>query len=525
MNLLDWLIIIVYAGGLLFLGYYFSKNQKDTKDYFLAGRAFGWFPIALSTMATQLSVISFISAPAFVGLRENGGLKWLSFEFAVPLAMIFLMYVIIPPLYKSGVVSIYEYLEKRFGLSTRLIISVVFQLSRAFATGISVYAFAIVLSVVLNIPIWVTIIIAGVVTLIYSTLGGMKAVVYTDVIQMIILVLGIILIGWIGLTKLGGWGNFVAEVDHSRLFAVNFTNFGIGKGSEFGFLPMVIGGFFLYASYYGCDQTQVQRSLTGKNLSQVKTALLVNGLFRFPVTLSYCIVGLIIGTFVLSNAGFLSLMKGHNPDYMIPLFILNYIPNGLIGILVVAILSAGMGSLSSAMNSLSAVTVEDLIVRRRSIKLSNEKYVQYSRWFTVFWGVVCISVAFIAGNIAGTVIEAINKIGSLFYGPILATFLLAILSKKVNGTAVNIGLISGIIFNFLLWIFAGNFIFWFWWNFTGAAVTISIAYISAGIMKNKRALCEPAEREKVPLFSWETIILVGFFIFIVTFSYSIYLII
>lgn len=524
MNLLDWLIIIVYVGGLLFLGYYFSKNQKDTKDYFLAGRAFGWFPIALSTMATQLSAISFISAPAFVGLRENGGLKWLGFEFAVPLAMIFLMYVIIPPLYKSGVVSIYGYLEERFGLSTRLIISVVFQLSRAFATGISVYALAIVLSAVLNIPIWVTIIIAGVVTLIYSTLGGMKAVVYTDVIQMIILVLGIVICGWVGLNELGGWDNFVAQVDRSRLFAVNFKDFGIGKGSEFGFLPMVIGGFFLYASYYGCDQTQAQRSLTGKSFAQVKTALLVNGLFRFPVTLSYCIVGLIIGTFALSNSEFFKLIPKDKTDYMIPIFIINYMPNGLIGILVVAILSAAMSSLSSTMNSLAAVTVEDLIVRRRSIKLSNEKYVQYSRWLTIFWGVVCIVIAFLAGNIASTVIEAINKIGSLFYGPILATFLLAILSKKINGTGVNIGLISGVVFNFLLWIFAGDVIFWFWWNFTGAVVTISLAYISTSMMKNKRALCEPAEREPVPFFSRETIILVVFFIFIVTLSYSIYLI-
>ena len=523
MNLLDWLIVIVYAGGMLFLGYYFSKNQKDAKDYFLAGKTFGWFPIALSTMATQLSAISFISAPAFVGLRENGGLKWLGFEFAVPLAMIFLMYIIIPPLYKSGVVSIYGYLEERFGLSTRLIISVVFQLSRAFATGISIYALAIVLSAVLNIPIWVTIIIAGVVTLIYSTLGGMKAVVYTDVIQMIILVLGIVLCGWVGLTELGGWENFVTQVDRSRLFAVNFADFGIGKGSEFGFLPMVIGGFFLYASYYGCDQTQAQRALTGKNFAQVKTALLVNGLFRFPITLSYCVVGLIVGTFALSNTGFLSLIKANNPDYMIPLFILNYMPNGLIGFLVVAILSAAMSSLSSTMNSLAAVTVEDLIVRRRSIKLSNEKYVQYSRWFTIFWGVVCIVVAFMAGNIAGTVIEAINKIGSLFYGPILATFMLAILSKKINGTGVNIGLISGVVFNFLLWIFAGNVIFWFWWNFTGAVVTISLAYISTSMMKNKRALSEPAEREQVLFFSREAIILVGFFIFIVAFSYSIYL--
>ncbi|MEL6867620.1 MAG: sodium/solute symporter, partial [Bacteroidota bacterium] len=398
LNFLDLLIIVVYSVGLLGLGYLF-KDQKDSKDYFLGGRSFGWFEMGLSTMASQLSAISFISAAAFVGLKANGGMQWLTFEFAVPLAMIFLSVIIIPPLYNAGIVSIYSYLEQRFSSSTRVLISAVFQFSRAFATGIMIYTVALVLSAVMEIPKAQTILITGVITIIYSYQGGMKAVVWGDVIQMSILVLGILICTGYGLYLLGGWESFITKMDTSRLKAVDF-NWGVSEGEEFGFWPMVIGGFFLYASYYGCDQSQAQRSLSGRNLKEVRRALLFNGLFRFPVTLCYCFMGLIIGTFALSTPEFMSQIPEGQPDYMIPLFIINYLPHGIIGLLLVAILAAAMSSLSSAINSLSAASVEDLIARGRSQPLSNEQYMTYSKFLTVVWGIFCIILAFSAGNIA-----------------------------------------------------------------------------------------------------------------------------
>ena len=167
MNTLDYIIVAVYALAFLGLGYFF-KDQKDGKDYFLGGKSFGWLPLGLSIMATQLSAISFISAPAFVGLREGGGLEWLSFEFGVPVAMLFLMTVLIPPLYNAGIVSIYEYLERRFSASTRLLLSAVFLISRAFATGVMVYAVSIILESVLGVSFFTTLGIIGVITLIYS---------------------------------------------------------------------------------------------------------------------------------------------------------------------------------------------------------------------------------------------------------------------------------------------------------------------------------------------------------------------
>ncbi|MEJ2003631.1 MAG: sodium transporter, partial [Cyclobacteriaceae bacterium] len=260
MNALDYAIVLIYAVAFLGLGYLF-KQQKNKEDYFLGGRSFGWFPLSLSVMATQLSAISFISAPAFVGIREGGGLQWLSYEFAVPLAMIFLAVFLIPALYKSGVVSIYEYLESRFGTSTRLLLSIVFQVSRAFATAVMIYAVSLIIMSVIGIPFWQTILVIGIVTLIYSYQGGMKAVVYGDMIQMIILFAGIIICFFYGLDLMGGWQSFSEEVDRLRLDAVDFDSFGFRAGESFGFWPMLVGGFFLYASYYGTDQSQVQRLL------------------------------------------------------------------------------------------------------------------------------------------------------------------------------------------------------------------------------------------------------------------------
>lgn len=474
MNWLDYLIVIVYSLGFLFLGNLFKGNGGKS-DYFLGGRSFGWLPLGLSVMATQLSAISFISAPAFVGLRENGGMQWLSFEFGVPLAMIFLSLFLLPRLYKAGVVSIYEYLQRRFDRSTRLLISGVFQISRSFGTAVMVYAVALILMSILDIPFWQTILVIGVITLIYSYQGGMKAVVYGDMIQMIILLIGIgicLVTGW---SYVGGWDELATQVDPTRLEAVNFEVLGIGGDGGFGFLPMVFGGFCLYASYYGTDQSQVQRLLSAKDFKTVQKTLLFNGLVRFPITLLYCLMGLVIGTYVFSNPDFLAKIPSDRVDLMIPIYIRDYLPHGIIGLLIVAILSAAMSSLSSAINSLSAVTTEDILVGNRPV--DEQQYARYSKGASLFWGVVCITLAFFAGDIADTVIEAINKIGSVFYGPILATFIAAVGIKSVKAKAMNAGLVFGVGVNIYLWLVVGDNLFWFWWNLIGALVALAIAIL------------------------------------------------
>ncbi|MEO1049018.1 MAG: sodium:solute symporter [Bacteroidota bacterium] len=528
MNYLDIIIIVVYSAGLLGLGYFF-KGQKDTKDYFLGGKSFGWFELGLSTMATQLSAISFISASAFVGIRKGGGLQWLSYEFAVPIAMILLIVVIMPKIYGAGITSIYEYLERRFGSSTRVIISIVFQFSRAFATAIMIYAVALILSAVFSIPIWATLLITGVITLIYSYQGGMKAVVWGDAIQMVIIFIGILVCLFYGLDKLGGWDVFLESVDRSRLDVVNFDDWGISlnadeksaKGNEFGFWPMLLGGLFLYMSYYGCDQSQAQRALSARNFGQVKRMLLFNGLMRFPITVCYCMMGLVIGTLAMSEPEFLAKIPADQPDRLMPLFIANYLPHGILGLLIVAILSAAMSSLSSAINSLSAATMEDLIYRNKKAESDEAlatKKLRYSKYLSLAWGVACIIVAFFSGQIADTVIEAINKVGSLFYGPILATFLLALTTKKTNGIGMNAGLLSGVGVNLILWLFFIDNVFWFWWNAIGGIVTMAIALIVSLLIGQGQSGNSETRNDQKKWLSLENLILLVYFVVIVAFS-------
>ena len=561
MNWLDYTVIAIYLVGFIAMGYFF-KDNKDSKDYFLGGKSLGWFPLSLSTMATQLSAISFISAPAFVGLKANGGMKWLTFEFAVPLAMIGIMFFIIPPLYKSGIVSIYEYLEQRFSKSTRKIISVVFQISRALGTGVMVFTMALIIQAVVGISFHYTLIIISVVTLAYSYQGGMKAVVWGDAIQMIILFAGLVICLIVGYSLLKDTGTFTG-FDTDRLQVIDFDNFGIFSGDEYGFWPMLLGGLFLYLSYYGTDQTQAQRLLSARDEGTIKKLLMANGLLRFPVVLVYCVMGLIIGYLVNNIPEFYESIQettrihypgeyaksGFKPDLMIPVFITNYLPNGLIGILMVGVMSAAMSSLSSTINSLSAVTIEDFFNSGEK-KLEGKRYMFISKGLVVFWGSVCILAAYLFGNSQSTVIELINAISSLFFGPILAAFILAIFFRKVNHIGMNVAIITSVVVNLvfkylpdLVYLFnQGSFyngnasihsaladtgitnvpdLFWIWYNLTGFVIALVVA-----VVVSKLTSKTPAKQLEIQysfnaneLVQKESVILISFFVLILVFSY------
>ncbi len=559
MNWLDYSLILIYLISFIGMGYFFKEN-KDSKDYFLGGKSLSWFPLSLSTMATQLSAISFISAPAFVGLKNGGGMKWLTFEFGVPLAMIGIMLFIIPPLYKSGIVSVYEYLEKRFSSSTRKLISLVFQISRALGTGVMVFTMALIIQAVVGISFHLTLLIISVVTLIYSYQGGMKAVVWGDAIQMIILFSGLIIcliVGYGMLQDLGDFKGFNPE----RLQVIDIKNFGIQNNENYGFFPMLLGGIFLYLSYYGTDQTQAQRLLSAKDDSTIKKLLLANGLLRFPVVFIYCVMGLIIGYLVSNIPEFYSSIEeitkthypleyaknGIKPDLMIPVFIIKYLPNGLIGLLMIGVISAAMSTLSSTINSLSAVTIEDFFNNKE--KMSEKRYMIISKALVVFWGVVCILAAYLFGNSQSTVIELINSISSLFYGPILAAFVIAIFFKKVNHIGMNVAIITAVLINLIFkylpeltyFINKGNFysgnenihkalasieihnvpdLFWIWYNLTGFVIAVVFAMIVSKITSKVPAkkIGTPYRVTLSTIATKETFILLSFFIIILVFS-------
>lgn len=492
MNYIDWSVIILYTIGLISLSYKLGKSQINQKDYYVGGHRVHWLPVAISTSATQLSTNSMLGAPAFVAFSLGGGLLWLQYELAVPLAMIFIMIFLIPFFKKTGVISIYEFLELRLGVGTRTILSILFQFIVAFGTGVTVYGISIVLQHCLGIPFWLAVLLLGVVTIIYDTLGGIRSVIASDVIQMSILVIGIIVAGTFAISLCGGLANVFENFDSTRFKALDFSGHGLGDNATFAFLPMLIGGFFLYVAYYGCNQTQVQRELSTKDIDDSHMSLFVNGLIRFPIVLGYCLLGVAIGAFSKINPDFLGMLPTREviengvvqnvPNYnsAVPIFVLEYLPHGFIGLIMVALFAAAMSSLDSTINSLSATSVRDIIDRffKRKKNITPKQDLLISKGFTVFWGIVCISFSFFVGNISDSIIVSINKIGSLANGPILAAFLLAILTRRATDQGTIIGIFAGFFANLYLWLFVPG-VSWMWWNAIGCVVTFLVGYLSS----------------------------------------------
>lgn len=471
MTIIDWIIIVLYLIGLIGLSAYLGKGQSSQDDYYVGNRTIPWWAVGISTMATQTSAISFISIPAFVALKDGGGLTWLQYELAVPLAMIVVMIFLIPLFRTLNLISVYEYLELRFGSSVRNLISGVFLISRGLATGVGLYASAIVLSVALDFPLWSAILIIGIITIIYDVIGGITAVIYSDVIQMLVLVGGIIICIVYAVIDVGGIGTMFSAMPPERLLTTDFST-GLGDGGTVPFWGFLFGGLFLYVSYYGTDQSQVQRGLSAKSVNEAKKALLLNGLARFPLTILYILLGIASFAVYQQSPELSSAIPADKPDYLIPEYILLMLPTGLRALLFAALLAAAMSSLDSALNSLSASTMRDFIQKWRP----ESNQIKLGKIVTLIWGVMIIMFAFIVGGISDTVIEAINKIGSAFYGPILAAFLVGILSRKVTTRAVIFGILIGVTFNITLWLGFSE-IHWMWWNIFGCLISASVSVI------------------------------------------------
>lgn len=487
MNYLDWSVVGVYLSAMIGLSWYLGRKQSDATDYYLGGNNLSWWSVGISTMATQCSTNSLLGAPAFV---ITTGLVWLQYEFALPIAMVAIMIFLLPFYRKLNLVSVYAYQEKRFGGTARTLLSVTFQFLRAFATGVTVYGISIVLQSIVGIPFAVSVIILGVVTVIYDMLGGMAAVVISDVIQMVILYFGIVLCLIYSIDAVGGFSEVLATFPQLQdtvnnpnfvgLQAVDFGGTGFTEDTQYGFWPMLFGGLFLYISYYGTDQTQVQRELSSKTLDDTNRSLMLNGMLRFPLVLTYCVLGVCIGAYIVKNPEFLELLTdGDKVNYnlAVPKFVTSVLPHGIIGLVIVALFSAAMSSLDSTINSLSATSIKDIYERFFCDgEIPQEKQLLLSRLFTVFWGALIVFFSFFVGGISSSVIEAVNKVGSLANGPILAMFLLGILTRVANEKGAISGLIIGLLSNACLWLFVPQ-ISWLWWNVFGFVIAFGVGLV------------------------------------------------
>ncbi|MFO7984297.1 MAG: sodium:solute symporter [Desulfatiglandaceae bacterium] len=478
MTRIDWIVLCAYIAFIIGMSGWIGRAQKSQEDYYLGGRSLPSWQIALSIMATQVGAISLVGAPAFIALRGNGGLIWLQYEFAIPLAMMFIMLVMVPLYHRTRAVTIYEYLENRFGRSTRMCISAVFLMSRGLGCGVALLATAIVTAVCLEWPLWQTILLIGVVSIVYTTFGGIVADIYSDIIQLLILWGG----SFLAIFILGGMLTpqdlLLLKSEPDRLQVFDFAATGLGDGQTFAFWPMLMGGFFLYLSYYGCDQSQAQRLLTTATPEEAQKALMINGILRFFLVLTYCAVGVLLIPFLLSHPEFAAKLEHRQPDFLLPYFLIEYFPKGILGILIAGFFAASMSSIDSALNSLSAATYQDFLAPLFSklSAISDAGKVRMSRWLTVFWGV--ISTLFALRMIGGseTVLELVNKIGSAFYGPILAVFWLGMLTRRTSEAGAISGLAGGVGFNIFLWQFYGGSVSWLWWNVFGFLMAFGIGY-------------------------------------------------
>jgi SSS family solute:Na+ symporter len=484
MAALDWWVILSYLGGTVALSAWLARRQSSAADYYVGGRTLPWWALSLSILATQSSANSFIGIPAYVALVPGGGLTWLQYELALPLALVVVILVLVPVLRGLAVISVYEYLERRFDSATRLSLSAVFLLSRGLATGVALYAAALVVQVCTGLSLAWSIVLMGGLTVIYDTLGGMRAVVWTDVVQMAVLLAGIVLCGSIAWQLAGGGAAILAAHDPARLAALEWGH-GLGDGARAPLWGFLAGGLVLYIAYYGVDQSQAQRMLSAPSVQGARRALLLNGLLRFPLTLLYAGLGLAIGAVALQQPALRDAVPAGRLDLLVPRFIELYLPPGARGLLVAAILAAAMSSLDSALNSLSAATLRDFVEPR----VGPARALLAGRLVTVAWGLLIIGFAFAVGDLATSVVEGINRIGALFYGPLLAAFLAGILDRRARGPAVLAGVAAGLAANAALAWGLGAQLFWMWWNISGLVVAVAVTWVGS------RLLAPPAPQQ------------------------------
>ncbi|MCX2860333.1 sodium/solute symporter [Paucibacter sp. PLA-PC-4] len=477
----DWLIIVAYLASTLGLSAWLARSQQTAADYYVGDRSMPWWALAISTLATQSSANSFLGIPAFVALVPGGGLTWLQYELALPLAMVVVMLVLVPVFRGLALISVYEYLERRFDRPTRLALSAVFLLSRGLATGVALYAAAVVVQVCTGLPLPWCVMLMGGLTVVYDTMGGMRAVVWTDVLQMAVLLVGIVVCGWVAWGQLDGAAALLAAHEPARLAAIEAAH-GLGDGAKAPFWGFVVGGLVLYISYYGVDQSQVQRQLAARDVAGAQRVLLFNGLARFPLTLLYAGLGLAVGAVYWQNEALRSAVPPGRLDYLIPRYIELFLPAGLRGLLVAAILAAAMSSLDSALNSLSAATLRDFVEPH----VAPRRQLLAGRLVTVGWGVLIVAFGLTVGDLASSVVEGINRVGALFYGPLLAAFACGILDRRTRGPAVLMGVAAGLLLNLALAQWLGAQLFWMWWNLSGLLAAVVVTWLASRCMAPPR---------------------------------------
>jgi SSS family transporter len=521
-------------------GVYKSRSTKNLDGYFLSNRDMPWYLVLLSIMGTQASAITFISAP---GQAYTDGMRFVQYYFGLPLAMIVICIVFVPVFNNLKVYTAYEFLEKRFDLKARTLTSFLFQISRGLSTGISIYAPSLILSSLLGWNIYYTNIIMGGMLIIYTVSGGARAVAHTQKLQLIIVIIGMGIaaymvvrlmpdnIGFLESLHIGGKNGKMNVITSG-----NTTN-GFDWKDKYNIWSGIIGGFFLALSYFGTDQSQVGRYLTAKNNRQGKLGLLLNGIVKVPMQFLILLVGVLVFSFyqyhkapvyfneTQANRAKETVYKNdlihlekqyelisptdniqkekikkeykavlaqalphedlNDTNYIFLYFVIDYLPKGLVGLLIAVIFLAAWGSIAAALNALSSCTVVDIHKRFINKNLTEQQDYRVSKFYTFCWGIFCILVAQFASNLGNSLIETVNILGSLFYGVILGIFLIAFWFKQIKANALFYAALIAELFVILIYV--SDKISFLWLNAIGALLVIMFGYILQFFMKTSKS--------------------------------------
>lgn len=546
MSLIDWGVVVVYLVWMVADGLRRSENTDKMEGYFLAGRSLPWWAVGLSVMATQLSAITLVGT---TGQAYATGLRFVQFYFGLPLAMIVLSVTVVPFFHRAKVYTAYEYLEQRFDVRVRTATSLLFLIGRAFSLGVVLAAPAVVISAIVGWSISMTVLILGVPMVFYTVFGGVQAVAWTDVKQMVIIVAG--LFAAIGILIFGITRD--VSLAHAldlagatgRLQAIDTR---VSLSETYTLWSGLLGGFFLSLSYFGCDQSQVQRYLTAKSIDEGRHSLLMSAFVKIPLQLLVLGTGVLVFVFYifqpppmlfnrvhdaqvqsgpyaaeyanlqrafdqevatrrqagsgndteafLASDARMKALRGQAVDivkkttgddqyadvnYVFPTFITTHMPVGLVGLMIAAMFAAAMSTAAGELSALSSATVIDFYKRHFAKHEADEHYLKVSKFSTAAWGLLACVVAIFAAD-QGSLIEVVNRYGSLFYGSILGVFILALLTKRATATGAFVGLICGMAV-VLSVAFGMPWIAFLWHNLIGAVVVVAVGMAVSSFSK------------------------------------------
>lgn len=549
MQLIDWIILSATLLFIVAYGAIKTKGSKNVNEYILGSNETPWWTVGLSVMATQASAITFLSTP---GQAYHDGMGFVQFYFGMPLAMVVICITFIPIYHRLKVYTAYEYLEQRFDVKTRSLAALIFLIQRGLGTGFTIYAPAIILSSLLGWNLNLMNVVIGLMVIIYTVSGGTKAVNVTHKQQMFVIMTGMIITFFIILSYLPEGLNFnnamhIAGANEK----LNILDFSFDTDKRYTIWSGIAGGFFLMLAYFGTDQSQVQRYLSGKSIRESQMGLIMNGLLKVPMQFFILLIGVMVFVFfqfhpaplhfnpnntkIINNSEYKAQFDGlehqlmkveedkkeismlyvdqlsqdydniqlHNKmialntrekdlrdqaklliskadskaetndkDYVFLYFILNFLPKGLIGLLLAVIISAAMSSSASGLNALASTTTIDIYKRHVKGEKTDKHFVDATQAFTLIWGVIAILFACV-GTLFENLIQMVNIIGSIFYGTVLGIFLVAFYIKYIKAQAIFWGaLVSQIA---VIFVYKMDVVSYLWLNVIGASLTIVLS--------------------------------------------------